>query len=108
MGYLTLVFSAFALLLVVAYTDADRQCPPPSKVYSRTPKCKDNYDCKGGKLCCLNQSNEKSCFEPVSHGGVGKYGSGNNEGVRCEGLICQKGEVCELDPKTKRKRCVRK
>ncbi|KAI8432671.1 hypothetical protein MSG28_013640 [Choristoneura fumiferana] len=107
-GSLTvLVFSVFAVILLISYTDAS-SCPLPTKVYGCSPKCTQNYDCKGGKLCCRNGCNAMSCAEPVSNGqgtSGDKYSAGS--GVYCNNQKCSPQEVCKQDPATKRMKCVR-
>ncbi|XP_063542772.1 waprin-like protein [Cydia strobilella] len=110
MGSLTTALSVFAVLLAIGYSEASGSCPVPSKVYSCSPKCKENYECSNGKLCCRNGCNEKSCAEPVggSQGAGGnKYGAGSNSGIYCNNQKCSPQEVCKMDPSTKRMRCVR-
>ncbi|KAI8439542.1 hypothetical protein MSG28_013289 [Choristoneura fumiferana] len=90
------------------YLISPGSCPLPTKVYGCSPKCTQNYDCKGGKLCCRNGCNAMSCAEPVSNGqgtSGDKYSAGS--GVYCNNQKCSPQEVCKQDPATKRMKCVR-
>ncbi|KAL4708662.1 hypothetical protein ACJJTC_008188 [Scirpophaga incertulas] len=110
MGRVTILLAAFAVLFIVAYSEAAGNCPLPSKVYGCSPKCLQDYECSHGKVCCANSCNARSCVEPVSHGGTGSsnknsYSSGGS--VYCDNAKCQSGEVCKMDPSTKRNKCSR-
>ncbi|KAL0811857.1 hypothetical protein ABMA28_009283 [Loxostege sticticalis] len=111
MGSLTILLSVFAVVLMISSCEAAGSCPLPSKVYSCSPKCTQDYECTGGKVCCNNGCNAKSCTEPAPYGGAGgsggsnKYGSGN--GVYCDNVKCNSFEVCKQDPSTKRMKCSR-
>ncbi|XP_063629190.1 uncharacterized protein LOC134800636 [Cydia splendana] len=90
MGSLTIALSVVAVLLAIGYSEASGSCPVPSKVHSCSPKCKENYECSNGKLCCRNGCNEKSCAEPVG----GSQGAGGNKyGGMCNYECCN-GKLC--------------
>ncbi|XP_026320720.1 WAP, Kazal, immunoglobulin, Kunitz and NTR domain-containing protein [Hyposmocoma kahamanoa] len=85
-------------------------CPLPSKVYSCSPKCQENYECTHGKVCCPNSCNAKSCTESAAYGGASggdKYSQSGGAGVYCGNVKCSAFEVCKTDPATKRPKCGR-
>ncbi|CAH0760271.1 unnamed protein product [Diatraea saccharalis] len=110
---MTVILSVLAVLIALSYTEAAGTCPLASKVYGCSPKCIQDYECTHGKVCCANSCNAKSCVEPAPYGGAGgtgssnKYSSGSGGSVYCDNAKCQSGEVCKMDPKTKRNKCSR-
>uniref|UniRef100_A0A1E1W0N8 WAP domain-containing protein n=1 Tax=Pectinophora gossypiella TaxID=13191 RepID=A0A1E1W0N8_PECGO len=113
MGSATIVLAIFAACLIIATVDAagGGSCPQPSKVYSCSPKCQQNYECTHGKVCCPNSCNARSCTEPAAYGGASgsqdKYSQSGGAGVYCGNVKCSSFEVCKTDPATKRQKCGR-
>ncbi|CAG9571008.1 unnamed protein product [Danaus chrysippus] len=110
MGSITIILAVFAVF--VAFTDAaSGSCPLPSKIYSCSPKCVQNYDCSHGKVCCPNSCNTKSCVDLAAVGGANngkdKYSQSGGAGVYCNNQKCNSFEVCKLDPATKKMKCMR-
>ncbi|XP_053618206.1 waprin-like protein [Plodia interpunctella] len=111
MGSLTIILSVCAVFIVFSVTEAaSGNCPLPSKVYSCSPKCQQDYECTHGKVCCPNGCNTKSCSQPAAggtgSGGSSKYSS-SGAGIYCDNVKCNAYEVCKLDPTTKRNKCSR-
>ncbi|NP_001040277.1 salivary cysteine-rich peptide precursor [Bombyx mori] len=110
MGSMTFLLGVFALVTFVFYAEAAGTCPLPSKVYGCSPKCKEDYECTHGKVCCSNSCNAKSCSEPAAYGGgtgsSSKHATGGT-GVYCENVKCNSYEICKRDPITKRMKCSR-
>ncbi|XP_068625109.1 waprin-like protein [Battus philenor] len=109
MGSLTTVLCIFAAFLLLESVNAAGTCPQPSKIYSCSPKCQQNYDCSHGKICCPNGCNTKSCIEANAFGntsGNDKHQSGG-PGVYCNNVKCSAFEICKTDPATKRMKCMR-
>ncbi|XP_061380654.1 waprin-Thr1 isoform X2 [Danaus plexippus] len=110
-GSITITLSVLAVC-IVAFTDAaSGSCPLPSKIYSCSPKCVQNYDCSHGKVCCPNSCNTKSCVDLATFGGANngkdKYSQSGGAGVYCNNQKCNSFEVCKLDPATKKMKCMR-
>ena len=108
---MTVLLSLFVVLVAIAYTNAAGNCPLPSKVYGCSPKCVQDYECSHGKVCCSNACNAKSCSEPAAYGGAGGHGgshqSQSGTGIYCDNVKCSPGQVCKMDPSTKRNKCSR-
>ncbi|OWR55523.1 salivary cysteine-rich peptide precursor [Danaus plexippus plexippus] len=83
-GSITITLSVLAVC-IVAFTDAaSGSCPLPSKIYSCSPKCVQNYDCSHGKVCCPNSCNTKSCVDLASFGGAN---NGKDKYSQCMYLV---------------------
>ncbi|XP_011558202.3 WAP, Kazal, immunoglobulin, Kunitz and NTR domain-containing protein isoform X1 [Plutella xylostella] len=106
--YTMIILAAMAVAFIFTETDAAGSCPLPSKTFSCSPKCKEQYDCSHGRLCCPNSCNAKSCVEPAGNSGAGgkdKYSSGG-PGSYCDNVKCNSFEVCKPDA-SGRKKCQR-
>ncbi|XP_026320513.1 uncharacterized protein LOC113230685 [Hyposmocoma kahamanoa] len=109
MGSLSMFLSLAAVFIIttdrvdgIGYS----RCPPPSKVQYTKDSCRDDYDCKHGKVCCMGVAGQKVCTES---GGMqyDRYSSGaRNE--YCGGRKCTLNEECREDPRTRMKICVQK
>ncbi|XP_050671674.1 WAP, Kazal, immunoglobulin, Kunitz and NTR domain-containing protein [Leptidea sinapis] len=110
MGSKTILFLLLVAVCAVCYTEAAvGSCPLPSKIYSCSPKCQQNYDCSHGKVCCPNSCNTKSCVDTATFGNQNndKYAQSGGAGVYCNNQKCNLFEVCKQDPATKRMKCMR-
>ncbi|XP_063912862.1 waprin-like protein isoform X2 [Zophobas morio] len=101
------------LMVVIGTTVAlsTSNCPTPTRIASCSPKCKDNSNCQGAKVCCTNICGTKSCTDIYQYQNGDKndkYGSSKGAtGTYCGNVKCSAGEKCELDRTTKRQKCVR-
>ncbi|KAF2894490.1 hypothetical protein ILUMI_11690 [Ignelater luminosus] len=102
------VFLIFLIVSICTIEALSSECPLSSKMTTCSPKCKDDTECHGLK-CCPNICNSKSCAPANQASSSSKYkgSSSGATGTYCGNVKCNSFEKCQLDPSTKRQKCVR-
>ncbi|XP_019869975.1 uncharacterized protein LOC109598506 [Aethina tumida] len=99
-----------AVCIDYTYSLSPSGCPLSSKVTTCSPKCKDDSDCFG-KKCCPDICNQKSCVAPEGNSntrdGYKNQHAKTATGSYCGNVKCNSFEKCQLEPGTKRQKCIR-